>query len=179
MAKIEVPYDRYITQLLEGLQNPGALLVSLDEGGRPNAMTIGWAQIGIIWGRRILSVMVRPSRYTYRCLEATGDFTVCGPYEEQRQAVGFCGSKSGRDHHKFHECGFTAVANEAVRSPGIAECGLIYQCRVVGSADFAPERLATQVCSDCYSGGDYHRVYFGEIAAVTADEDFEHRFAAR
>ena len=176
MTKIEVPYDRHITQLLQGLSNPGALLVSLDDSGRPNAMTIGWAQIGIIWGRKILSVMVRPSRYTHGCLEATGDFTVCVPYAQQAEAVAFCGSKSGRDFDKFAECGLTALPGGTVKSPGIAECGLIYECRTVNTADFLPERLLPQVCSDCYSGGDFHRVYFGEIQGVMVDEDFAARF---
>lgn len=176
MAKVEVAYDRHIGQLLQSLQKPGALLVSLDADRRPNAMTIGWAQIGIIWGREILSVMVRPSRYTYHCIEATHDFTVCAPYMDLAKQVGVCGTKSGRDMNKFAECGFTALPSEIVKSPGIAECGLIYQCQVVNFADFLPERLLPQVCADCYSSGDYHRIYFGEILNVVADEDFEQRF---
>lgn len=176
MAKIEVAYDRYIGALLRSLQTPGALLVSLDEAGRPNAMTIGWAQVGIIWGRRILSVMVRPSRYTYRCMETTKDFTVCVPYAEQAEAVQFCGTESGRSYDKFAECGFTAVPSEGIQSPYIEQCGLVYQCQVVNHADFRPEYLLPQVCSDCYSSGDYHRIYFGQILKVVADENFEQRF---
>lgn len=170
MPFTEVAYDQYLGPFLRALQRPGALLVSLDESGRPNPMTIGWAQVGIIWGRRIMSVMVRPSRYTYPCLEHTQDFTVCAPEMELAKAVGFCGSKSGRDFDKFAECGFEALASEAVNSPGIAQCPLIYECRVVNYADFEPEHLLPQVNSDCYSSGDYHRVYFGEIMRVIAEE---------
>lgn len=175
MPKVEVPYDRHIAPLLQLLQKPGALLVSLDEDGRPNPMTIGWAQVGIIWGRKIMSVMVRPSRYTYHCLELTQDFTVCAPYLSQAKAVAFCGSKSGRDFDKFAACDLTAQPSETVKSPGIAECGLIYECRVVNHADFVPEHLLPQVNEDCYSSGDYHRIYFGEIMRVTADENLLER----
>lgn len=171
MAKVEVSYDCHLSPFLQLLQKPGALLVSLDEDGRPNPMTIGWAQLGIIWGRKIMSVMVRPSRYTYHCLELTQDFTVCVPFPSLAKAVGFCGSKSGRDFDKFAECGFTPLPSETVKSPGIAECGLIYECRVVNHADFTPERLLAQVNEDCYGSGDYHRVYFGEIMRVVADEE--------
>ena len=176
MAKVEVAYDRYIGQLLHSLQRPGALLVSLDGNGRPNAMTIGWAQIGIIWGRKILSVMVRPSRYTYGCIETTRDFTVCAPYADMAKHVACCGTESGRDHDKFAECGFTPLPSAAIKSPGIAECGLLYQCQVVNFADFVPDHLLPQVCTECYSSGDYHRIYFGEIMNVVADEDFAERF---
>ncbi|MHB8996701.1 MAG: flavin reductase family protein [Armatimonadota bacterium] len=175
MAKITVAYDAHLGQLLATLQRPGVLLVSLDENDRPNAMTIGWAQIGIIWGRRIMTVMVRPSRYTYGCLERTQDFTVCVPYPEQAKAVGFCGSQSGRDYDKFKESGFTPLPSATVKSPDIAECGLIYECRVVNHSDLQPEQLLPQVCTDCYSSGDFHRLYFGEITAVVADEDFAQR----
>ena len=176
MAKVDVPYDRYLGQLLKALGDPGALLVSVDDKGRPNAMTIGWAQVGIIWGRKILSVMVRPSRYTYRCLEATHDFTVNVPYANQVEAVACCGSKSGKNMDKFAECGFTPLPADDLKSPGINESGLIYQCQVVNTADFVPERLMPQICTDCYSSGDYHRVYFGQILRVLADKDFEERF---
>lgn len=177
MARVEVVYEQYLEALFESLRDPGALLVSLDTNGRPNAMTIGWAQIGIIWGLPILSVLVRPSRYTYDCLEATGEFTVCVPYEDLRAAVEVCGSRSGRDLDKLTRCGLTAEPGATVQAPGLAECGLIYECRVVNTSDFTPDRLAPQVCTSCYSSGDYHRVYYGEIMRTIADEDFDQRFA--
>jgi len=175
MAKIEVPFDRHIPLLLQSLSGEGALLVSRDKEGRPNAMTIGWAQIGIIWGRRIMSVMVRPSRYTYQCLEVSRDFTVCVPYPDQTDEVMFCGTQSGRDHDKFAECGFTAMPSEGLNSPYIDECGVCYQCQVVNHADFVPERLMPEICHQCYGSGDYHRIYFGQILRLVADEDVEAR----
>ena len=35
----------------------------------------------------------------------------------------------------------------------------------------APDTLAQPVQDDFYAQGDYHRVYFGEIVAVYADDD--------
>jgi len=175
MAKIEAPYDQHIPLLLKSLARGGALLVATDKDGRPNAMTIGWAQIGIIWGRRIMSVMVRPSRYTYGCVEASRDFTVCVPYPDQADAVLFCGTESGRDVDKFEECGFTAEPSHGLKSPTIAECGVCYECQVVNHADFVPEHLLPDVCEQCYNSGDYHRIYFGQILRVTADADVEAR----
>ena len=50
MPKIEVPFDQYLREATLALSRDGALLVSLDESGRPNPMTIGWATAGVIWG---------------------------------------------------------------------------------------------------------------------------------
>ncbi|MEN6301634.1 MAG: flavin reductase family protein [Armatimonadia bacterium] len=176
MAKVEVSYDYCLPQMLQALSSPGLLLVSVDEGRRPNAMTIGWAQIGIIWSRKIMTVMVRPSRYTYKCIEATKDFTVCVPYADLAEQVMFCGTESGRTYDKFAECGFTVGKSELISSPYIEECGLCYQCQVVNYTDFVPEQTNPTICEQCYPGGDFHRAYFGQILNVVADEDFETRF---
>ena len=74
----------------------GAFLIVSDGGQRTNIMTIGWAQIGFIWGKPVMTVLVRPSRYTHGLLEKAGYFTVCVPPEGKlRKELAFCGSKSG------------------------------------------------------------------------------------
>jgi flavin reductase (DIM6/NTAB) family NADH-FMN oxidoreductase RutF len=176
MSKTAVPFDRYFSQLTYCLGHTGALLVSRDSAARPNAMTIGWGTVGIIWGKPIFVALVRPSRYTYGCIEATGDFTVCVPYAEMSEAAMFCGTESGRNYDKFAECHFTEIASEAVQSPGIEECGLVYECRVVHKNDVLPPELDSEVDRSCYPSGDYHRLYYGEIVRTIADEDFESRF---
>ena len=176
MPKIEVPFDQYLREATLALSRDGALLVSLDESGRPNPMTIGWATAGVIWGKPIYVVLVRPSRYTYGCLDATGDFTVNIPYAEQSDAAVFCGTKSGRDYDKFAECGLTPELSATIQSPGIAECGLIYECRVVHYNDIIPGNLARDIITSAYPSGDFHRCYYGEILRTVADEDFVERF---
>ena len=99
--KVEAGNFDYLNETLDVLGKPGLLLVSTDADGKPNAMTIGWGTVGIIWGKPIFVVLVRPSRYTYGLMEQTEDFTVNVPSAELREAVAFCGSKSGRDYDKF------------------------------------------------------------------------------
>lgn len=178
MARIDVPCDAHFPQFCQSLQDSGALLVSLDEAGKPNPMTIGWAQLGVIWGKWILTVMVRPSRYTYGCCNATGDFTVNVPYTDHADEALLCGTRSGRDLDKMAECGFTAVPahTPGLRSPYIAECGLVYECRTVLTAEVDPSLLAAEIRSSCYPQGDFHRLFYGEVLAVHADADFDARF---
>ena len=40
-----------------------------------NPMTIGWAQFGVVWGRPVVTVMVRKSRYTHSLMEQAQVFT--------------------------------------------------------------------------------------------------------
>ncbi len=177
MPKIPVEWNDYLSETLDALVNGGLLLTSLDSSGKPNPMTIGWAAFGVLWGHPVATVMVRPSRYTFGCIETTGDFTISVPYRSLSEQVIYCGTTSGRDVDKFAECSFTPVAAEGVSSPGISQCGLIYFCRVVHYNDVQPPQLDDDINRACYPSGDYHRFYHGVIKAVLADPDFADRYA--
>jgi flavin reductase (DIM6/NTAB) family NADH-FMN oxidoreductase RutF len=45
------------------------------------------------------------------------------------------------------------------------------ECRTLHRNDLAPDTLGQPVQDEFYAQGDYHRVYFGEIVAVYADEE--------
>jgi flavin reductase (DIM6/NTAB) family NADH-FMN oxidoreductase RutF len=165
----------YLTETVQGLSHPGLLLVSLDARRRPNAMTIGWGSIGIFWGKSIFVVPVRESRYTYGCIEKTGDFTVNVLPRKLADIATFCGTVSGRDHDKFTEARLTPTAGQRVKSPIIEECVLHYECRVVHLNDVLAKTLAKELGRSCYPRGDYHRLFFGEILTVRAEAGLRRR----
>jgi len=174
MPKIEVAWDEYLNETTDRLPD-GLLLTSLDPEGKPNTMAIGWASIGIVWSRPMFIVLVRHSRYTYECIEATGDFTVNVPAPGMAEAVNFCGSVSGRDHDKFAECGLTVGQSQTITSPYIDECELVYECKVVQHTDVVPENFVPEIIDKFYAGGDFHRIYFGQILRTIAEEGFTGR----
>lgn len=173
MAKRRIDYTDYLPLSLKVMREKGLLLASLDESGKPNVMTIGWGTVGITWGKPIFVVLVRPSRYTFECIEHTGDFTVNVPAKGMEDIVTYCGTVSGRDYDKFAEKGLTAVQGKTVKSPIIAECVIHYECKVVHRNDVIPDNLAQSIISTAYPAGDFHRLYFGEILDVYADEGAE------
>ncbi len=175
MAKTKVDTFAYIAETLQSLPDPGLLLVSLDRRRRPNAMTIGWGSIGIYWGQPIFVVPVRVSRYTYECLEKTGDFTVNVLPRKLAEVAAFCGTVSGRDHDKFTEASLTALAGEFVTSPTIEQCLISYECKVVHKNDVLSETLAQDLKRSCYPRDDYHRLFFGRILNVTAEDNLRRR----
>ncbi len=170
MAKSLVNYRAYLGQALRMLENPGLLLAAQDNRARPNTMAIGWATIGVVWGKPICVVLVRPSRYTYELIEGTGAFTVNVPTPGLADTVAYCGSVSGRSHDKFKDRGLTPCPAAEVSAPIIEECPINYECQVVHKNDVRPAELAPDIKQSAYPQGDYHRVYFGEILAVRADE---------
>jgi len=175
MAKTTVDHTEFLKETLRALDDPGCLLVSQGKAGKPNAMTIGWGTVGVIWGRPMFVVLVRHSRYTWRLLEETDEFTVNVPPPELADAAMLCGTKSGRDLDKFAAAGLTAVAGQHVRMPIIGECVVHYECRTVHRNNVDPTNLAASILDGCYANGDFHTLYYGEILGVSADEDARER----
>lgn len=161
-------YTDHLGLTLERLARPGLLLATKGPAGKQdNAMTIGWATFGIIWGLPMCVVLVRPSRYTYGLIEAAQDFTVNVPSEGMAEAVAFLGSASGRDRDKLAEVGLATVPSGMVSAPTLADCPVTYECRVVHHNDVIPAHLEPRVDQGSYPRGDYHRLYYGQILAVT------------
>ena len=87
-------------QLEEQLSKKGCFLVVGDQSS-PNFMTIGWATAGRMWGKPVMMIAVRLSRYSHDKLNELKEFTVCIPRDgECAKELAFAGVKSGRDFDK-------------------------------------------------------------------------------
>jgi flavin reductase (DIM6/NTAB) family NADH-FMN oxidoreductase RutF len=171
MAKRKMIFTDHYDEVVRALTGRGLLLGAYDAAGKANLMTIGWGAMGNIWGIPVWMVLVRPSRYTYQCIEHTGCFTVNVPQESLAMACAVCGSKSGRDTDKFAACKLTPRKASAVLAPAVEECGIVYECQVVHSHDVLPAKLAHDILTGMYVSGDFHRVYYGKILAAWEDPD--------
>ena len=109
---------------------PAALVGCGGSGGwKNNLITIAWTGIACSQPP-MLTIAVRPERYSYRIIKETGEFTVNLPSADLVKAVDWCGVVSGRDHDKFAASGLTALRAEKVAAPIVAECPLALECRV-------------------------------------------------
>ena len=171
MAKQRIAYTDHFAAVMNTLTSSGVLVGAYDAAGKGNLMTIGWGAIGSIWGLPAWIILVRPSRYTYRCIEHSGCFTVNVPTADMHMACAVCGSTSGRTRDKFADCKLTDEKAQTVLAPAVAEAAIIYECQVVHRNDVQPERLDGEIISGAYTAGDFHRVYYGKILAVRAEAD--------
>jgi len=158
---------------IDVMRRTGLLLVSVNRDGKPNVMTIGWGFIGILWREPYFIIAVRPSRYTYTLLERSLDFTVNVPSKGMERVVEYCGTFSGRDVDKFKKCGLTPLKAKVIKSPIIKECVIHYECVIKYRCDLMAKLMPEDVLSSWYPSNDYHRIYFGNIVEVYADEDYE------
>jgi flavin reductase (DIM6/NTAB) family NADH-FMN oxidoreductase RutF len=131
-------------------------------------MTVGWGGFGVMWGKPLAMVVVRPTRHTFQLMERFDTFTLSAFPDAFRKALSYCGSHSGRDGDKVKASGLTAVKSRVVASPGFAESELHVECRKMYSDDLDPARFLDDSIQHNYPLKDYHRMYFGEILAVAA-----------
>lgn len=138
--------------------------------GKFNAMTISWGSLGVMWGRPFAQVVVRPHRYTFAFMEHYPTFTLCAFPRQFRRALSLLGTKSGRDGDKIAESGLTPTAASRIPAPAYAEAGLVLECRKIYWQDYDPGHFLDPEIAGNYPQQDYHRVYFGEILAVTGTD---------
>lgn len=122
--------------------------------GVPNIITVAWAGT-VCTNPPMLSISVRPDRYSYHMIEASGEFVVNLTTKELVRAADYCGVRSGREVDKFREMKLTPLPSREISVPGIAESPVNLECRV---------RQITPLGS--------HHMILADIVAVTVDEAY-------
>ena len=130
--------------------------------GRPNILTVAWAGT-VCTNPPMLSISVRPERYSYHMIEAAGEFVVNLTTESLVRATDYCGVRSGRDVDKFKEMHLTPLASREVSVPGIAESPVNIECRVrqimpLGSHNLILADVVAVTIDDAYmdEAGKFH-----------------------
>jgi flavin reductase (DIM6/NTAB) family NADH-FMN oxidoreductase RutF len=152
------------------LDQEWALLVAGSR--RPNPMTVSWGGFGTLWNRPVATVYVRPTRHTASLMEDPPEFTLNFVPEPMREALDYCGSRSGRDYDKWAEAGISPEPSETLAVPRVAGAHLVLECRTIYTFDLDPQRFKDTAIEDHYPRRDYHRAYVGEVLAVFAADRF-------
>lgn len=149
----------------------GGAFLTVALGDKVNTMTVGWTTLGRMWNKPICVVPVRFSRYTRQLIQEADSFTLSVPLDGNlREALAYCGSKSGRDVDKFRELDLKQRPGTVVSSPGIDGCDIIVECRVVHKQTLEPLNLAPEIKDKWYVDDDYHILFYGEVVKVYAQQ---------
>ncbi len=133
---------------------PAVMVSVADREGRTNIITVAWAGT-ICTNPPMVSISVRPSRYSHHMILETGGFVINLTTRALVRATDYCGVRSGRDVDKWKEAGLTPMRSDAVDAPCIAECPVNIECRVVRT-----EQLGS------------HDMFIAEVAAVHVDDRY-------
>lgn len=133
---------------------PVVMVSMADEKGKSNIITVAWAGT-ICTNPPMLSISVRPERYSYEILKRTGEFVVNLTTEELAYATDYCGVRSGKDVDKFTEMKLTEEKASIVNAPLIQESPVNIECKVKKI-----EELGS------------HHMFLAEVVAVNIDETY-------
>lgn len=140
---------------------PVVMVSMADRDGKYNIITIAWAGT-VCTNPPMVSISVRPERYSFQILEETGEFVINLTTRELVYATDYCGVKSGREVDKFRALGLTPLPADKVGAPLIGESPVNIECRV--------EKILPL--------GSHH-MFLAEVVAVHADKkymDAKHKF---
>lgn len=139
------------------------------KGGQDwNTMTASWGGLGILWSKPVAFVFIRPQRHTFGFAEDAGRITLSFFDEKYREALRFCGTKSGREYDKAAACSLTPVCDRTAdgRAVWFEEARLVLVTRKL-YADFLRENSFTaEPGNSYYPASDYHKMYICEIEAA-------------
>ena len=133
---------------------PAVLVSAADKDGNSNLITVAWAGT-ICSDPPMLSISVRPERYSYHMIRETGEFVVNLTTEELVRAVDFCGVKSGRDTDKWKETGLTPEKASVVNVPLVRQSPVNLECRVLRVDELGS-----------------HHMFIAQVVAVDVDEKY-------
>lgn len=128
-----------------------AVLVTSKHENRINVLTVSWAGT-VCTDPPMLSISLRPERYSYELIRKSGEFIVNLPGENLAYAVDFCGVKSGRELNKFEKCNLHTEQASKVKAPVIKECPVGIEVRVDSVKELGS-----------------HHMFIGRVLAVNVD----------
>lgn len=133
---------------------PVVLVSVADKSGEKNVFTVAWA--GTVCSEPpMVSISVRPERYSYRMIKETGEFVINLTTEKLAYATDYCGVVSGRNEDKFKKMNLTSVKADVVKAPMIGESPVNIEC----------------VVKEIRNLGS-HDMFIAQVVAVHADEKY-------
>ena len=133
---------------------PAVMVSVTDKEGKSNIITVAWAGT-VCTNPPMVSISVRPSRYSYQILEETGEFVINLTNESLVKACDYCGVVSGRDVNKFAKTGLTPIPMEHVHAMGIDESPVNMECKITEKRELGS-----------------HTMFIAEVVGVTVDDQY-------
>lgn len=136
--------------------------------GKINAMTVSWGGVGVLWGKNVVTVYVRKSRYTRELLDK-GDYFSLSFFPDEpkyRNILKYLGAASGHDEDKIKTAGLTI--DHTKRVPYIDEASLVILCYKMASIEIPSDKLPQEIRDKWYQDGNDHIMYIGEIKGLYA-----------
>jgi flavin reductase (DIM6/NTAB) family NADH-FMN oxidoreductase RutF len=142
-------------------------LVTAGNKQKCNTMTVSWGGLGVIWGKDVVYIFVRESRYTKEFIDNGEFFSLSFLDKTYKEDLAYCGTKSGRDEDKWEHSNLTPAFRHSIPYPD--EANLVILCRKMAAVPMPEETFCDDsIAKTWYKDQDMHTMYVGEIIEVMA-----------
>lgn len=146
------------------------MLIAAGNDKNHNMMTASWGNLGVLWGKNVATVYIRPSRYTMEFVEKEEYFSLCF-FGKRKEVHSICGTKTGRKIDKTKATGLTPISDNEGKCVFFREAELVFICKKLYVEDIKPEHFLDAGINACYKEGDYHKLIIGEIVKTLKDTE--------
>ena len=120
------------------------MLISAEREGKVNTMTASWGMMGVFWGKNVVTVGIRPQRFTKEFVDA-GEFFTLTFFD------------------KISKVGFHVVKTDE-EQPTFEEGKMVFVCKKLMETQLNPEEfIDPEVDGRWYPQKDYHHMYTAEV----------------
>ena len=145
--------------------NEWMLVAAQNEEGKVNAMTASWGGLGVMWGKNVCYVVIRPQRYTKEFVDNSEGFSLTFYAEDKKEMLGYMGRVSGRDEDKIKNAGLTTIVEEGI--PYFEEAKITMLCKKLFKQRLSENAvLDKEILDKWYPNEDMHYLYIAEIEKV-------------
>lgn len=143
------------------------MLINCDDGKEFNSMTANWGTMGFLWGKNVVTIYVRPQRYTKKLIDAEGSKLSLsffgGEYKKELALLGTLSAYNDKD--KIKKSGLDVIEIDGVKTYKQAtltfELKVLYRQTIDESCFLDKEIIDRQ-----YPEKDYHDMYVCEVRRV-------------
>lgn len=144
------------------------MLITAGNEEKANTMTASWGGLGVMWGKNVVFVVIRETRYTKEFIDSNDTFSLTFLEEDYRPALNYLGTVSGRDEDKIEKAGLHLSYADGV--PYLSEGKLVLTCKKMSATPITPEHFLNGTIEEkWYKDGNLHTLYIGEITGVLAE----------
>ena len=155
------------------------VLVGAKIDNKPNFMAVAWCGIAND-EPPMVSVAIRPLRYTYRGIEQNSTFSVNVPSIDMVKETDYCGIESGSKVNKAEVCNFKVFYGKLSNAPLIEECPINLECKVMHTLHLGTHSLfigqveETHISKTCLTNGKPDVSKFNAFV-YTSDLDLQYQ----
>ena len=145
------------------------MLITAEKDGKVNTMTASWGGFGVMWGKNVAYIVIRPQRYTKEFVDSSATFSLSFFDDSSRKMLSYLGTTSGRDEDKIQKSNLTVIHEDSI--PYFEEATKVVLCKKLFAQEYKPDSFIDQEINEkCYPDSDHHTLYIAEVTKILIKE---------